>query len=100
MPVLVGVCDGFVGNRILWARQDQANKLVKNGILPWEIDKALNDFGFKMGHTLEVYLGATLSENCTLLWNHLGRSLWEPKVTVPSDDHFGIILGDHFGGSL
>ena len=49
MPVLVGVCDGFVGNRILWARQDQANKLVKNGILPWEIDKALNDFGFKMG---------------------------------------------------
>lgn len=49
MPVLVGVCDGFVGNRILWARQDQANKLVKNGVLPWEIDKALNDFGFKMG---------------------------------------------------
>ena len=49
IPVLVGVCDGFVGNRILWARQDQANKLVQNGILPWDIDKALNEFGFKMG---------------------------------------------------
>ena len=49
IPVLVGVCDGFVGNRILWARQEQANKLVQNGILPWDIDKALNEFGFKMG---------------------------------------------------
>jgi 3-hydroxyacyl-CoA dehydrogenase len=49
IPVLVGVCDGFVGNRILYARQDQANKLVQNGVLPWDIDKALNDFGFKMG---------------------------------------------------
>ena len=49
IPVLVGVCDGFVGNRILYARQDQANKLVQDGVLPWDIDKALNDFGFKMG---------------------------------------------------
>ena len=30
IPVLVGVCDGFVGNRILYARQDQANKLVQD----------------------------------------------------------------------
>ena len=49
IPVLVGVCDGFVGNRILWARQSQAMRLVGKGVLPWDIDKALNDFGFKMG---------------------------------------------------
>ena len=49
IPVLVGVCDGFVGNRILWARQSQAMRLVGKGVMPWDIDKALNDFGFKMG---------------------------------------------------
>jgi len=49
VPVLVGVCDGFVGNRILWARQRQAMRLVGEGVMPWDIDKALNDFGFKMG---------------------------------------------------
>jgi 3-hydroxyacyl-CoA dehydrogenase len=49
VPVLVGVCDGFVGNRILWARQSQAMRLVGKGVMPWDIDKALNDFGFKMG---------------------------------------------------
>lgn len=45
----MGVCDGFVGNRILWARQSQAMRLVGKGVMPWDIDKALNDFGFKMG---------------------------------------------------
>ena len=49
VPVLVGVCDGFVGNRILWARQRQAMRLIGQGVMPWDIDKALNDFGFKMG---------------------------------------------------
>lgn len=49
IAVLVGVCPGFVGNRILFARQKQANKLVYDGVLPWDIDAALNAFGFKMG---------------------------------------------------
>ena len=46
---LVGVCPGFVGNRILFARQIQANKLVYKGVMPWDVDAALNSFGFKMG---------------------------------------------------
>ncbi|WP_339947956.1 3-hydroxyacyl-CoA dehydrogenase NAD-binding domain-containing protein [uncultured Albimonas sp.] len=46
---LVGVCPGFVGNRILRARQLQANKLVYQGVMPWDVDAALNEFGFKMG---------------------------------------------------
>jgi 3-hydroxyacyl-CoA dehydrogenase len=49
IATLVGVCPGFVGNRILFARQIQANKLVYHGVMPWDVDAALNQFGFKMG---------------------------------------------------
>ncbi|MEM1159828.1 MAG: 3-hydroxyacyl-CoA dehydrogenase NAD-binding domain-containing protein [Pseudomonadota bacterium] len=49
IAVLVGVCPGFVGNRILFERQAQANAMVYEGIMPWDIDKALNAFGFRMG---------------------------------------------------
>jgi 3-hydroxyacyl-CoA dehydrogenase len=49
VPTLVGVCPGFVGNRILFERQKQALNLIYQGIMPWEVDKALNEFGFKMG---------------------------------------------------
>jgi 3-hydroxyacyl-CoA dehydrogenase len=48
-PTIVGVCPGFVGNRILFARQKQALNMVYNGLMPWDIDKAINEFGFKMG---------------------------------------------------
>ena len=49
IAALVGVCPGFVGNRILFARQIQANKLLAHGLMPWDVDAALNQFGFKMG---------------------------------------------------
>ncbi|MDG1470660.1 MAG: 3-hydroxyacyl-CoA dehydrogenase NAD-binding domain-containing protein [Ascidiaceihabitans sp.] len=49
IATLVGVCPGFVGNRILFARQIQAGKLVYQGVMPWDVDAALNSFGFKMG---------------------------------------------------
>ncbi len=49
IAVLVGVCPGFVGNRILRARQVQANKLLYTGVMPWQIDAAINAFGFRMG---------------------------------------------------
>lgn len=49
VAVLVGVCPGFVGNRILFARQAQAQKLLSEGAMPWDIDAALNRFGFRMG---------------------------------------------------
>jgi 3-hydroxyacyl-CoA dehydrogenase len=47
--VLVGVCPGFVGNRILGARQREANKLIMEGAMPWDVDRVLYDFGFPMG---------------------------------------------------
>ena len=49
IPTVVGVCPGFVGNRILFARQKQALSMVYDGLMPWDIDKAINEFGFKMG---------------------------------------------------
>ncbi len=47
--VLVGVCHGFVGNRMLAARQAQAQAMMLEGAMPWEIDKPLYEFGMPMG---------------------------------------------------
>lgn len=47
--VLVGVCPGFVGNRMLAKRQQQAQALVAEGAMPWDVDRVLYDFGFPMG---------------------------------------------------
>jgi 3-hydroxyacyl-CoA dehydrogenase len=49
VPVLVGVCYGFVGNRMLHQRGMQAEKLILEGALPHQVDKVLYDFGFPMG---------------------------------------------------
>jgi 3-hydroxyacyl-CoA dehydrogenase len=49
VPVLVGVCHGFVGNRMLHQRSAQAEKLILEGALPHQVDKVLTDFGFPMG---------------------------------------------------
>ncbi|MCC6917993.1 MAG: enoyl-CoA hydratase/isomerase family protein [Alphaproteobacteria bacterium] len=47
--VLVGVCHGFVGNRMLAQRQIQANAILNEGAMPWDIDRVLYDYGFPMG---------------------------------------------------
>ena len=49
IAALVGVCPGFVGNRMLAQRQREAQKLVLEGALPWNVDRVLYDFGFPMG---------------------------------------------------
>ena len=49
VPVLVGVCHGFVGNRILFVRQAQAHQLALEGAPPHEVDRVLYEFGFPMG---------------------------------------------------
>ncbi|MEE2635723.1 MAG: 3-hydroxyacyl-CoA dehydrogenase NAD-binding domain-containing protein [Acidobacteriota bacterium] len=47
--VLVGVCDGFVGNRMLYAYRRQADFLLEEGALPHQIDRVIYDFGMPMG---------------------------------------------------
>jgi 3-hydroxyacyl-CoA dehydrogenase len=49
VPVLVGVCDGFVGNRMLARYFKQAEFLVEEGALPQQVDKVLVEFGLPMG---------------------------------------------------
>jgi 3-hydroxyacyl-CoA dehydrogenase len=49
IATLVGVCPGFVGNRILSQRQREAQKLILEGAMPWDVDRVLYDFGFPMG---------------------------------------------------
>ncbi len=49
LPVVVGVCYGFVGNRMLAKRTEAAERLLLAGALPHEVDAAVTDFGFRMG---------------------------------------------------
>jgi 3-hydroxyacyl-CoA dehydrogenase len=49
VPVLVGVCHGFVGNRMLHQRGLQAEKLILEGAAPHQVDRVLTEFGFPMG---------------------------------------------------
>ncbi|MEM8552130.1 MAG: 3-hydroxyacyl-CoA dehydrogenase NAD-binding domain-containing protein, partial [Pseudomonadota bacterium] len=49
IAVRAGVCDGFIGNRILSHYRKAAEYLVMDGASPREVDAALEDFGFAMG---------------------------------------------------
>ena len=49
IPVLVGNCHGFVGNRMLAARQREVQKLLLEGARLWDIDRVIYDFGMPMG---------------------------------------------------
>ncbi|WP_327754636.1 3-hydroxyacyl-CoA dehydrogenase NAD-binding domain-containing protein [Sphingobium sp. SJ10-10] len=80
--VLVGNGFGFVGNRILNARNGQADRLVLEGATPWAVDKVLYDFGFAMGHfQMRDLVGldvgwnrdATSSANVREILNEMGR---------------------------
>ncbi|MGZ9713052.1 3-hydroxyacyl-CoA dehydrogenase NAD-binding domain-containing protein [Glaciimonas sp. GNP009] len=49
VPVRAGVCDGFIGNRILAVYRQAADHMMEDGASPYQIDKALRDFGYPMG---------------------------------------------------
>jgi 3-hydroxyacyl-CoA dehydrogenase len=49
IPVVVGVCDGFVGNRMIEPYFREAEFLVAEGASPADVDRALTDFGLAMG---------------------------------------------------
>jgi 3-hydroxyacyl-CoA dehydrogenase len=82
ISVLVGNGFGFVGNRILAARNTQADKLVLEGATPQAVDKVLYDFGFAMGHfQMRDLVGLdvgwnrkkTASSNVREILNEMGR---------------------------
>jgi 3-hydroxyacyl-CoA dehydrogenase len=49
VPVVVGVCHGFVGNRMHRVRGTEGERLLLDGALPQDVDAAMTEFGFPMG---------------------------------------------------
>lgn len=49
VPVRAGVCDGFIGNRVLAVYRTAADYLMEDGASPYQIDTAVREFGFAMG---------------------------------------------------
>ena len=49
VPVRAGVCDGFIGNRILAVYRQAADYMMEDGASPYEIDAMVRAFGYPMG---------------------------------------------------
>jgi 3-hydroxyacyl-CoA dehydrogenase len=49
IPVLAGVCDGFIGNRILTRYRQTTDIMLIEGAMPWQVDAAMRGFGMAMG---------------------------------------------------
>lgn len=49
IPVVTGVCEGFIGNRIFSAYRTEAESLLEEGAVPQQIDAAMESYGFPMG---------------------------------------------------
>jgi 3-hydroxyacyl-CoA dehydrogenase len=49
VPVVSGVCDGFIGNRMLAKYSHRAGELLEQGALPEQVDRAIEEFGLAMG---------------------------------------------------
>ena len=49
LAIVAGVCDGFIGNRMIHRYVSEASALLAEGCLPAEVDRAIEQFGFAMG---------------------------------------------------
>lgn len=49
IPVRAGICDGFIGNRILKTMRAQAERVIIAGTTPTDVDRAMRGFGLAMG---------------------------------------------------
>jgi 3-hydroxyacyl-CoA dehydrogenase len=49
VAVRAGVCDGFIGNRILAVYRQAADYMLEDGASPYQIDEAVREFGYPMG---------------------------------------------------
>ncbi len=49
IAVRAGVCDGFIGNRILAVYRQAADAMMEDGASPYQIDEAVREFGYPMG---------------------------------------------------
>ena len=74
--VLSGVCDGFIGNRIMSAYRAEADRLLIDGATPSQVDAAMRDYGFPIG-VFEMQDMAGLD----IAWAMRKRRLAEGKIT-------------------
>jgi 3-hydroxyacyl-CoA dehydrogenase len=56
VAVLTGVCHGFIANRLMEKRSKEANALILEGAMPWDVDRVLYDYGMPMGQFAMVDL--------------------------------------------
>ncbi|GAU86940.1 3-hydroxyacyl-CoA dehydrogenase NAD-binding domain-containing protein [Bosea sp. BIWAKO-01] len=75
-PVVVGVCDGFLANRLLYPYLRQADLMLEEGALPEQIDGALNAFGLAMGPCAMLDMAGQ-----DVAWHVRQRQLkdWDPE---------------------
>jgi 3-hydroxyacyl-CoA dehydrogenase len=76
--VVSGVCDGFIGNRMIAAYSQQAMNLMEEGASPYAIDKALESFGMAMGPF-------RMSD---LAGNDIGWAIRKHKLEAEPDPHY------------
>ena len=75
LPVLAGVCIGFIANRIMSAYRREAEYMLEDGALPWDIDTAMEDYGFPMGlFRMQDLAGLDISWAMRLLDEGIARS--------------------------
>ncbi|MFC5584280.1 3-hydroxyacyl-CoA dehydrogenase NAD-binding domain-containing protein [Nitratireductor kimnyeongensis] len=86
VPVVVGVCNGFVGNRMLAARREQNEDLLLSGATPEQVDRVFTDFGWPMGPFQMVDLAGL-----DISWKHRqSQGLTAPIAdTLCEAGHFG-----------
>ena len=97
IATLVGVCPGFVGNRILHARTLQANAMLMEGAMPSDIDKVMYDFGLPMGEVSKDFAARSglpqrklseqeILERCVYAMINEGAKILEEKIAIRSSD--------------
>ncbi|EIM74046.1 enoyl-CoA hydratase [Nitratireductor aquibiodomus RA22] len=93
VPVVVGVCNGFVGNRMLAARREQNEDLLLSGATPEQVDRVFTDFGWPMGPFQMVDLAGL-----DISWKHRqSQGLTAPiGDTLCEAGHFGQKTGRGF----
>jgi 3-hydroxyacyl-CoA dehydrogenase len=91
MPVLAGVCDGFIGNRILSRYRHAADVMLIEGSTPKAIDEAMRDFGMAMG----PYEAQDMSGLDIAYANRKRQTLRERRDLryIPIADHMVEVLG-------
>ena len=78
IAVLSGVCDGFIGNRIMSAYRAEADRLLIDGATPWQVDAVMRGHGWAMG----IYEMQDLA-GLDIAWAMRKRRLAQGAMTRP-----------------